>query len=200
MSRTHLLGAAATLVALVAGAAPPAPSCPITTEPRTIRGSSMAGILEPAQEIIADFGWYACHPLERGELVLLSLPGRKDPLVKQAWVIPGDTFALRETPRGNELLVNGTALATPNGSTYAFQGKARDMLALYVRSFQGLMPKDTCFVFGTSSTGTWDSTRFGPVTQSQLLARVRSPAQPRPAPAPVTKNPPTPRRASTRGG
>ena len=158
-------------------------SCSTTHARKMIRGTSMAELLQPEEAVDAELGYYVCHPVQRGDIVLVQRPGRTDPIIKLVLVLPGDHFALRRDGGSYLLDVNGTPLTTPRGTPYRFAGKRHDMLALYEDSMHGVVPAHTFFVFGTQPQGTLDSTQFGPVTESDLIGRVTMPeGTPRPRP------------------
>lgn len=148
--------------------------CPIVASAKYISGNSMEELFKPEDKIEVEEGWYACHGVERDEIVLVKLPGRDRPIVKMARVLPGDTFSLRPlAPGAFALYVNEVPLKTPHGHEFSFSGKALKMLRLYEQSFGGRMPAHTYFVFGTNNHGSFDSSRFGPVVHSSLLGRVK---------------------------
>ncbi len=148
-------------------------SCPVQLVRFEVRGESMRGLLAPGSELAAELGYYACHPVRRGDLAIVRLPWRKRPIVKRVLALPGDRIALRAGPAGVRLLVNGRPLTTPGGAPYAFRGGRERMLRLYVEQFGGALPPGTFFVFGTERGGSLDSSRFGPVLRSELAGRVR---------------------------
>lgn len=148
-------------------------NCLVREEIRYIRGNSMSELFVPEQAITVQTGYYACHPVERGQIILVKRPGRPDPIIKIISVIPEDHFKLKPVIGGYELLVNDKPLRTPKGHTYIFpEGKSK-MLRLYQDSFKGKMPAGTYFVFGTETAGSLDSSRFGPITLAEIIARVK---------------------------
>ncbi len=175
-SRPFLITAFTLAVSLLAPtpglSSPSAANCPVKVEQKFVRGVSMAELFAPETPIQAEMGYYACHKAERGEIVLIQASGRPDPLMKIIQVVPDDKIALVPSAGAFTLNVNGVPLLTPKGQPYAFSGKAFAMLKLYVESFKGVMPAGTYFVFGTEPAGSYDSSRFGPVTTSALLGRV----------------------------
>lgn len=141
-----------------------------------VRGISMVGLFEPETPLLAEYGYYTCHDVTRGDTALIRRPGREDPIVKSVLVLPGDVMRLVGAGSGASLWVNGQVLQSAKRGPYRFSGRAYRMIRLYVDSFKGVMPKDTYFVFGTDPGGSLDSTQFGPVTRAMLVARVqRSP-------------------------
>lgn len=138
----------------------------------TIRGTSMVGLYAPGRVVLAEYGYYACHEVGRGEVALIRRPARSEPIIKSILVLPGDRFRLQGDASGATLWVNEQELRVLGREVYRFSGRAFRMLQLYVKSFHGVMPPDTYFVFGTSPTGSLDSTQFGPVTREMLVARI----------------------------
>jgi hypothetical protein len=62
--------------------------CFISVEKKTVQGYSLRGLVEDGQTIIALMGYYNCHDIERGDLVLYSYAGSSDPLLKIVKGIP----------------------------------------------------------------------------------------------------------------
>lgn len=141
---------------------------------KEVRGDSMAGLLAPGQSIAVDENYFACHAPARGDLVEIDLAPGVNPLVKRIGVVPGDRFRLAPARKagGFVLEVNGAALRAPGGAPYLFDGKRREMIALYESSFGGVMPADTYFVFGSIPDGSRDSGQFGPVRRERLVGKV----------------------------
>jgi signal peptidase I len=133
----------------------------------------MVGLAAPGDVLLAEYGHYKCHPVERDDWVMVSASGRSEPILKRAVVLPGDRFSLQQQGSAQLLVVNGKVLQTPARGPYRFSTAGSRMLALYVTQFGGVMPEDTYLVLGTDPAGTLDSTRFGPVTRDALVARAR---------------------------
>lgn len=133
----------------------------------------MSGLFSPEDRISVQEGWYGCHEVKRDDIALVQIGGRTHPLIKMVRVLPGDRFKLKKsvTDEGEILVVNGQVLRTQSGAPYVFRGKRAKMLRLYEKIFKGIMPAETYFVFGTVSGGSYDSTRFGAIRKTQLIAR-----------------------------
>ena len=80
--------------------------CSIKIEEMTVRGSSLDPLIKPEQTIKALFGYYNCHEIERGDVVLFDYAGNKNSIIKIVKGISGDKFELRETEGGWNIIVN----------------------------------------------------------------------------------------------
>lgn len=147
-------------------------ACPVREEVKIIRGSSMYPLLKSGDEVHAVFGYYECHSIRRGEVVLLTASGRKNLLIKMVRAIPGDTFSLSSTPQGSEPLVNGEKLLTVSGASYLFRGEAEKILSLYERDYHGVIPPNAYLVLGEMVNGSFDSSHFGLISKKEIVARV----------------------------
>lgn len=175
-----LVGAGAVVIAawsLRARPGPPAPAapaaCPVELKHFEVRGTSMAELFPPGADLTAEMGQFACAPPARGDVAIIALSWRADPIVKRVLALPGDRIALAPDAAGARLLVNDAALTTPAGVPYAFAGKREQMLRLYVDQFRGVMPAGVYLVFGTEVGGSLDSSQLGPVERAALVGRVR---------------------------
>ncbi len=147
-------------------------NCKIQAETKHIRGHSMEELFKPEEPITVETGYYSCHPIKRGDIVIFSHAGRPAPLIKMVMAVPGDHFELREHPYGYHFFINSKKMKTPKGVEYSFPRQNSKMLKLYEQDFKGVMPADTYFVFGTETAGSLDSTRFGPLRKESFLGRV----------------------------
>lgn len=138
-----------------------------------VRGTSMAPLLKPNQEIIALYGYYKKCPVKRGDIVLYQHPGRQEPIVKFVKSVPGDVFALREDPGagGWHLYINGKLVRNSEGVPYLFSKQRVAVLKLYEKHHNPL-PENTYLLLGNRVAGSLDSTLFGLVDKNSILAKV----------------------------
>ncbi|RKZ32841.1 signal peptidase I [bacterium] len=145
----------------------------IWIEERIIRGRSMMPLLQPGQTIQALFGYYEHYPIQRDDVVLVRYAGNKNPLIKIVKGIPGDSLALAYSKSGWNIIVNGEPLLNSEGKKYNISGKGYKMLSLYVRDYNGVIPKNTYLILGNDPTGSLDATRFGLISKSNIIAKVK---------------------------
>ena len=146
--------------------------CSIKIEEMTVRGSSLDPLIKPEQTIKALFGYYNCHEIERGDVVLFDYAGNKNPLIKVVKGIPGDKFELRETEGGWNIIVNNKYVKNFEGKPYLISGNRYKMLALYERDYKGMIPENAYLLLSNQISGSVDSTRFGLVDKSGIIAKV----------------------------
>lgn len=147
-------------------------TCIPKIERKVIRGDSMKGIFKNNQEVSVDMNYYRCKRPAVGEIVLIQKKNFRAPIIKQILVGPGQSFYLMNQNKGAVMMVNGSELKNSLGSIYLFREKSLKMLKLYEKSFNGKMPADSYFVFGSGLSESRDSTRFGPVSRDEIIAKV----------------------------
>lgn len=147
-------------------------ACTVTYKTETVNGNSLRGFIEHGSQIQTAFGYYACHEVTAGDVVLYDDAGNSNPIIKIVRAVSGDTFALALSERGTKIVVNGEVLKTTTGEPYLISEKARNLLALYERDYEGVIPDQTVLLLGNLPGGSQDSTRFGLVSVGSLLGRV----------------------------
>jgi len=146
--------------------------CSIKIEEMTVRGSSLDPLIKPEQTIKALFGYYNCHEIERGDVVLFDYAGNKNSIIKIVKGISGDKFELRETEGGWNIIVNNKYVKNFEGKPYLISGNRYKMLALYERDYKGMIPENAYLLLSNQISGSVDSTRFGLVDKSGIIAKV----------------------------
>ena len=146
--------------------------CSIKIEEMTVRGSSLDPLIKPEQTIKALFGYYNCHEIERGDVVLFDYAGNKNSIIKIVKGISGDKFELRETEGGWNIIVNNKIVKNSEGKPYLISGNRYKMLALYERDYKGMIPENAYLLLSNQISGSVDSTRFGLVDKSGIIAKV----------------------------
>lgn len=147
-------------------------SCAITYENRTVSGLSLAGFLEPGSRVRVAFGYYACNPVTRGDVVLYRDSGDVNPLIKIVKAVAGDHFALALAEGGGKLVVNGEVLKTTTGGVYRFSEASSRLLSLYERDYQGVVPEGAALILGNVPGGSRDSSQFGLISVDALIGKV----------------------------
>ena len=146
--------------------------CITKTEERTVRGDSMAGVLEEGDKVKIAFGFYNCHNIERRDLVVYQFT-QSEVLIKRVHGVPGDRFSLRKMSDGYwRLIINGDIQKTSEWREYLFDENTKKILSLYEDSYHGIIPDDAYLILGNVATGSVDSTRFGLVGRGDIVAKV----------------------------
>jgi len=146
--------------------------CAIEERMLKVRGDSLTGLIDDGAVMKVALGYYKCHEVLRGDIVLYNYPGG-DPLVKIAKGVPGDKLRLRKTRRGCwNILINGRVLKNSLKVPYCIGARESEMLALYERGNNGVIPGNACLIMANLPGGSMDSTRFGLVGRADLLGRV----------------------------
>jgi signal peptidase I len=156
----------------IAGYANGGISCSVLYKARTVNGSSLTGFIEHGTKVQVAFGYYACNPVGRGDVVIYDDAGNKNADIKIAKAIGGDRFALALSEGGAKIVVNDEVLKTTTGEPYRLSERAYDLLALYERDYAGVVPEHAVLILGNVAGGSRDSTQFGFVSSVDLLGKV----------------------------
>lgn len=143
--------------------------CPIQEKRVTVRGTSMYPAIKPGDEVTALFGYYNCHSIERGDVVLYDYYGDENLLIKFVKAIPGDAWSLKETSGDYEIVVNDSVLINAEGEPYLISDYK--MLKLYATEYP-IVPNDTYLILGDETNGSLDSTHFGLISAGEIKAKV----------------------------
>ncbi len=146
--------------------------CYIKTELLTVHGNSLDPLIKPEQTIKALFGYYDCYEIKRGDIVLFNYAGNKNPVIKIVKGISGDKFELRKTDSGWNIIVNNQIVKNSEDKPYLISGNAYKMLSLYQRDYKGIIPENAYLLLGNRVSGSVDSTTFGLVDKSGIIAKV----------------------------
>ena len=146
--------------------------CSVETEEMTVRGTSLNPFIKPEQTIKALFGYYDCNEVKRGDIVLFNYAGNKNFVIKIVKGISGDKFELRQSNSGYNIIVNGQIVKNSENEPYLVSGNAYKMLSLYEKDYKGVIPEDAYLLLGNRISGSVDSTTFGLVDKSGIIAKV----------------------------
>jgi signal peptidase I len=146
-------------------------NCQIRKISEIVRGNSMSGILENGQEITVLEGYYKCHEVQRNDIVVYNYAGGNNHLVKIVKAIPKDSWYLKMTDSGYEIIVNQKPLKTSSGEVYKIPPSNVSMLKLYTNNYPTI-PENTYLLMGNLPYGTLDSTRFGLVNKADIIGKV----------------------------
>lgn len=149
-------------------------SCSVETEERIVRGHSLDPVVNEGQTVRVLQNYYACHPVERGDIIAYRYATNSAPLIKVVKAVEGDVFSLQSNPKGQgwHLLINNEVARNSEGIPYTIDEHGYQMLMLYVRSYQGRIPARACLLLGNQPDGSLDSTHFGLVSQDDLIGKV----------------------------
>lgn len=151
--------------------------CPITKETVTVKGPWLEPLAKEGDELTVDLGYYACHPVKKGEWAYYRYSKQREPVIKQIEAIEGDRFGL-EAREGDQvgwhLLINGDRLKRDD-TDYYFGRKAEPAIALYVKSRGGILQADEVILMSLKPPGREDSGMFGLMAKEDLIGRVRKP-------------------------
>jgi len=145
--------------------------CAVQTEERIVRGTSLSPLIEPGDTVKVLFGYYNCHNVEREDIIAYNYAGNKDPIIKIVKGIPGDTFALKESGSGWNILINDQILKNSEDQPYMISGSGYKMLSLYATDYP-IIPENTYLILSDLATGGIDSTHFGLVDKDDILGKV----------------------------
>jgi len=151
---------------------PETKDCLIETEEMTVRGNSLDPLIKPGQTIKALFGYYDCNKIRRGDIVLFDYAGNKNFVIKIIKGISGDKFELRKTGSGWNIIVNNQIVKNSESEPYLISGNAYKMLFLYEKDYKGVIPENAYLLLGNRVSGSVDSTTFGLVDKSGIVAKV----------------------------
>ena len=147
--------------------------CPIQIKTEIVHGSSMEPLIERGKEIKALFGYYDCHSIKRNDIVLVNYSGNENFLIKIVKAVPGDEFHLQKAENGWCIVINGKILKNSEGVPYLLSKRRKKMLSLYENDYQGIIPEGAYLVLGNIPSGSVDSTKFGLIGKSAIIAEVK---------------------------
>ncbi len=146
--------------------------CPPVAKEYDITGHSLEPILIEGDVITGLLGYYDCNPVGRGDLVLLKFSWYKVPVIKIVKGIPGDSLSLLPAGDGFSIVVNGEIAVNSEGRPYHLKDDRAGMISNYVKSYNGIIPKDAYLVLGNVPEGTLDSTQVGLLDISYFIGKV----------------------------
>ena len=147
--------------------------CQVTEEEKIVRGNSLEGFLTEGTSVKVLSNYYKCDKGEvnRDDVVLFSYAGNKDPLIKIVKAVPGDQFSLHRTAGGWNISINNQMLTNANGKPYLLDRARYEMLHLYEQDYGGTIPVNSYLILGNLVEGSMDSTYFGLVDESNIIAK-----------------------------
>lgn len=107
--------------------------------------------------------------VQRGDLLYFHSGARDIPIIKRVVGMPGDRFAADDK---GKLFINRREAKNSLGQIYRFNAARQKMLALYERSFGGVVPSDAYILLGEDPSGTTDSSAFGLVSRKDVIGKI----------------------------
>lgn len=147
-------------------------NCFVKIEERIVKGNSLSPLVKSGQIIKVLFNYYNCYPIDRKDVVLFDYAGNKNSVIKIVKGISGDRFELKELDSGWNIIINNQIVKNSEDKPYLISGNAYKMLSLYERDYNGVIPKDAYLLLGNRISGSVDSTTFGLVDKSGIIAKV----------------------------
>lgn len=121
-----------------------------------VYGQSMEPTLHTNDRVIVEKITYRFRPPQRGDIVVVQINGRSQPLIKRIVGLPGETIAIRN----GQVYINGRPLQEPYLAqpTHGYLPPTR-------------IPPLSYFVLGDNRDSSNDSRSFGPVPRDAILGR-----------------------------
>ena len=139
---------------------------------RIVRGDSLSGLIEGGETVKIDFGFYNCNEIKREDIVIYNFLGNPDPIIKVVKGLPGDRFNFQQSGDYWQLLINEEIAKNSYGEIYHLNENSYNLLNLYVKDYNGMIPDNTYLILGNLASGSLDSSRFGLVDKSAILGKV----------------------------
>lgn len=147
-------------------------NCPIIQKQKTVLGNSLDGLADINETVLALEGYYKCNEVERGDIVMFSYGKSQYPVIKVVRGMPGDAFSLSPASNGQYLLLNNEIAKTSKGEPYVLDKRSADLLSLYIRDYNGVIPKNAFLILGNRPYRNIDSTRIGLISKSAFLGKI----------------------------
>ncbi len=120
-----------------------------------------------------EMNYYNCNTGARNEVAMIMSPGRSKPIFKYLKMVPGDKFEVKQVADNKyRIEINGDEMENTDGKVYEFSERKSKMVSLYQSNYKDGIRDGAYFVFGSTLGGGFDSTRFGPVTNENMVGRV----------------------------
>src|SRR5205809_2041881 len=95
-----------------------ASDCVRKTEEREVRGTSLAGVVEPGATVRILYDFYHCNKVERGDIVAYHYAGNAVPIIKIVKGLPGDKFDIIQDGNLRRLRINGKIAVNSRDEPY----------------------------------------------------------------------------------
>jgi signal peptidase I len=147
-----------------------------------IKGTSLTGLLENGDKVIVLHGFYNCHQVERGDLIVFSNPailGGAN-VIKIAVGIASDKLEMVDENGKTYIFINGKVALNPMGEKYHLSSAGKSYIGLALGGKDsGIIPRGHYLVLGTGTRdgkstiggATVDSRRFGFLAHRDLIGK-----------------------------
>lgn len=151
-------------------------SCDAGVE-KTVRGDSMYPLISEGEVVRAQFNYYKCSVIARGDVVLIEYPVlRESHLIKRILAIPGDTIHVRhegnDDALGWQVVVNDSLIQNSENIPYSFSRERIAHIQNDAQGYGGVIPENYYLVLGDNPQGTLDSTISGLFSKETIVAKV----------------------------
>jgi len=146
--------------------------CITKTEERIVRGDSLSGLIESGETVEVLFGYYDCNNMGHNDVVLYQYSQQATPIIKIIKGIPEDRFELKQNNGFWNIFINNVIVRNAHYEAYNLSEQKSKMLSLYEKNYKGVIPENGSLILGNIISGSEDSTRFGLIGKSDILAKV----------------------------
>ncbi len=148
--------------------------CPGETITAEMQDAYMHGLIEAGEEFQVVLNWYACHPVEIGDLVYYKLANDLPPVVKVVRARGGDHFKITKDKHRQawNLEVNGD-LVMAGEKPYFFGSAGKPTLSLYEKPREGVLGPSELIVLSNLPPGQNDSGILGLTEVDSVLGKVQ---------------------------
>ena len=135
-----------------------------------INGNSMRGIFSNDQSTKAYYGYYACNPVKKDDIVILKFSSL---LIKRVVATSGDSAYYKKVGEDMfHLVVEEKVVKTSENTPYTFTKNRIKVLHSELKKNNFIVPYNSVILLGNLKDGTKDSSRFGMLSTKKLIAKV----------------------------
>lgn len=135
-----------------------------------VRGTSMLGIFNSEDKLILQQGYYNCHPVQKGDVVVFEYNNKKD-FIKQVYGMPKDKITYDD----NYLLINNKKIKNYKGEFYQVDEVGKSYIRLMQQTVMknSIIPLGYYLILGTAKIGGYDFRRIGLVPYKNLIGKIK---------------------------
>ncbi len=137
--------------------------CPGETLTLNMDDQYMKGFIEEGAKFKVTINWYACHAIERDDIVFYRISKMMNPVVRMARGIPGDKFKTvpDKNNQGWNIIINDKPVMWEGRIPYFFGASVPPPLSLGEKSRKGVLGPTDVILLSTVPPGHIDSGIFG---------------------------------------
>lgn len=141
--------------------------------PSSVEGISMRDTLSTDDRLLI---YHFNYAIERNDIVIVRVPSRLEGerfLVKRILILPGDQveFFSFDDSTDYRIRVNGTDLASPDGTYYVLEDWQRCKLIGVSIDAEGYVREDNYFAFGDNPEHSTDSRYYGAFSEEEIIGK-----------------------------